>query len=558
VIGKFIRLFSLGWRVRYHLQHIYPEKADVQNCTWLVPEEEVRFAIYDSIYSGRAGDLHINASLSGDFRSFSVFSMAFRASIQPQSISEDGDVFQRVEAEVIERANDLQEQGLFASPFSEDVWQTSFFSDTGNYFAAICPGQIRIFEDLNLGKRLPNFQRRLAAKIEGTWQECHCLFHPELPIICVCNSVGTFLVNFGSLTGAGSDNGHAQVDLRQKPISPSQLYQLVFPPGISDVSFSACGRFLHGIDRQRDRQSLRKFDVSSLCDFDQKSERKDITPAKSDLEELWLELNDQPTPGTEGSGAMSHHVVCIPSCGQVVHYSVGCNAHLAVLQFHRDHGVLVFEDIDSLGIFRSSKVLRLPKSLSETNFRMSLWIPSSEVEPFRILLTKDVEQFYDFRVDSMKQMSFLVVERERSGIPPYKAPPILPWKSINQCADQEEVPVPAEGQGNGLVETNCRDFSNRVGIRQISDYPGHRLLNICSYSNGWGNTHKQQGIVANHWTVVRAELRLISPRPQWCSWLRFILSTRDLSRRNRQLGRVLKRRPQLQKLGYQDTTVRVV
>jgi hypothetical protein len=463
VIRKFIQHFSLGWRVRYHLQQIYPEKAGVQNCTWLVPEEEVRFAIYDSIYSGRAGDLHINASLSGDFRSFSVFSMAFRASMQPQSVSEDDDVFQRVEAEVIERANDLQKQGFFASPFSEDVWQTSLFSDTSNYFAAICPGQIRIFEDVNLGKRLPNFQRRLAARIEGTWQECRCLFHPELPIICVCNSVGTFLVNFGSSTSAGNDNDHAQVDLRQKPISPSQLYQLVFPPGISDVTFSACGGFLHGIDRQQDRQSIRKFDVSSLCNFDQKSEQKDVTPTKSDLEELWLELNDQPTPGTEGSGAMSHRVVCLPSCGHVVHYSVGCNAHLAVLRFHRDHGVLVFEDIDSLGTVRSSKVLRLPKSLSETNFRMSLWIPPSEIEPFRILLTKDVEQFHDFRADSIKQMSFLVVERERSSIPPYKAPPILPWESISQRADQEEVPVAAEDQGNDPVEANYGDFSNKIG-----------------------------------------------------------------------------------------------
>jgi hypothetical protein len=546
VIGKFIELFSRGWRVRYHLQQICPEKADLQDDTWLLPEEEVRFAIYDSIYSGCAGDLHINASLSGDFRSFSIFSMAFRARMQPQSMSEYDNVFQRLDAEVIERANGLQKQGFFTSPFSEDVWQTSLFSDSGKYFAAICSRQIRIFEDVNHGKRLPNFQRRLAAKIG---QKSHCLFHPELPIICVCNSVGTFLVNFGSSASVGNDNDHAQVDLRQKPISPSQLYQLVFPPEISHVSFSACGGFLHGINRQEDRQGIREFDVSSLSNIDQKSEQKDVTPAKSDLEELWLELNDHPAPGMEASGAMSHRVVGLLNCGHVVHYSVGGNAHLAVLQFHRDHGVLVFEDIDSLGTVRSSKVLRLPKSLSETNFRTSLWVPPSETEAFRIFLTKDVEQFHDFRVDN--EMSFpIVVKRERSSIPPYKAPLILPWESISQHADQEEVPAAAEDQGNDFVEADYRDFSNENGIngdlfdgdseylrwqirRILKRYhnDGYDYYEYDHYKYGYHDNYEQK-IIVDSWTAVRAELRLISPRPQWCSWLLFIPSTRGFSRRS--------------------------
>jgi hypothetical protein len=558
----------------------------------------VKFAIYESIENGRAGDLDINASLSPDLKMFSVFHAIFRARTGLLAPKGNQPMFQSLIDHSWDSANEEGQQMKGRSLYNSLRWEESIFSENNRYLAVIGADTIWFYEDASFDDgTYPRFSLNLSC---STPARCTCKLHPRLPMAAISySSEVTHLICFGMMAAVH------KVCARSIPRAAHGLHPRAIPLALSNLNFSQDGsRLLGSHDSPRFGLRMTEYDICTLFDTGDGSNKVPVHTS-SEIENLWLQLKGSSLTKTDSMLPLSHRAESLLRPDQVTLYEKDGNVHAAVLRYHERYGVLVLEDTDNLGNVRSCKVLRLPKSIQNQNYRANLLIPHAQHEPFKILLMKYGQKIYDFRCESRAPASIpFVVERTSQSMPQYSPRAAVAWKPVNNGSLLSEK-EPAEMSGTEglkaeqdqgiplchlteLLDSRTRalgepvtldahignsrtpwicwvsephnshfelsayyndpvDFSRYDHIKATSNsdaepdgLPDTSANEIDSAYDIWTDTMfdslwRRVGI-ANFrdleeelkfvFALMKVEISLISPRIEWCSWLKYLLVMR--------------------------------
>ncbi|EXJ85158.1 hypothetical protein A1O3_05833 [Capronia epimyces CBS 606.96] len=419
-VARFVKVYSRGWRVRYQLRETIGPTHLLEELTWLIPWEEMMFAIYESIYHGRAGDLHFNASINKDLNMCSVLHMVFQTRPSDAEAASDRDwSCQRLDVDLVDQRVAVQESKLFAASVLDDVIRRSLFSENGTYLAVIHDDYIRIFEDGSPDKSSLDYKPTIT--IAGRSQQ-GCIFHPDLPIISVSNRAGTFLIRVDRLCTPASERGPDRIDISTNLalLVPSKWLRWVFPPGMQDVSFSACGQYLLGTNSlQGSGLVARPYEISQFYIPTPSEAYRNHSEAEI-LDEIDAFLADAGLDVAKASGSdvtTSKKPEGVMTAGRAIHYLVGDVPHVAAIHYDSRQGILTMDDTDTISSIRSSRMLRLPRSMRDLKHHFAVRMTSSDLEPIQIYFSKDVEDFYDFRHSSHGPRSIpTLIVRSRMSI----------------------------------------------------------------------------------------------------------------------------------------------